>query len=148
MPMARGDALSSALSPAMSAAHWLKAEGKSAQHLASLRGDDHGLALPDAELARDADGEWSFNDGEEDGARVFAETVLADDRVASPPACTLDVGRLSDGAWAVIEANPCWGAGLYGCDPKEVLLSIRDAIAFWRARASASFACSRWISCS
>jgi hypothetical protein len=97
----------------------------------------------DGELARDEDGEWSFLDGEEDGARVFANTVLADERIAFPPGCTLDVGRLSDGTWAVIEANPCWGAGLYGCDPKEVLLTIRDAII---PRGSLSDDNKRWVS--
>lgn len=80
------------------------------------------------ELARDDEGGWPFQAGEEDGARAFADSVLMDERVPLPPACTLDVGRLSDGSWAIIEANPCWGAGLYGCGPKEVLLSIREAI--------------------
>ena len=97
----------------------------------------------DGELARDEKGEWRFQDGEEDASRAFAESVLADARVAMPPACTLDVGRLSDGSWAVIEANPCWGAGLYGCEPKEVLLAIRDAIV---PRDSLTDDDKRWVS--
>ena len=82
----------------------------------------------DDELASDASGAWPFLGSEESEALGFAQTVLDDDRVVMPPACTLDVGRLSDGSWAIIEANPAWGAGLYGCDPKQVLLSIGDAI--------------------
>ena len=97
----------------------------------------------DGELARDEEGEWSFKDGEETGARAFAGSVLADDRVALPPACTLDVGRLADGTWAIIEANPCWGAGLYGCDPKEVLLSIGNAII---PKSSLTDEAKRWVS--
>lgn len=80
------------------------------------------------ELASDLDGNWPFQGSEESEALAFAQKVLDDDRVVLPPACTLDVGRLLDGSWAIIEANPAWGAGLYGCDPKEVLLSIGDAI--------------------
>ena len=97
----------------------------------------------DGELARDEEELWSFQDGEEDAARAFADSVLADGRIALPPACTLDVGRLDDGAWAIIEANPCWGAGLYGCDPKEVLLSIQSAVI---PRASLSDDDKRWVS--
>ncbi|MEK7953083.1 ATP-grasp domain-containing protein [Luteolibacter soli] len=97
----------------------------------------------DGELAQDEGGQWSFLEDEESGARDFAGMVLADARVALPSACTLDVGRLSGGEWAVIEANPCWGAGLYGCDAKEVLLSIRDAIV---PRGSLSDDDKRWVS--
>lgn len=82
----------------------------------------------DGELASDADGQWPFVGSEESEALEFAGSVLSDRRIVMPPACTLDVGRLADGSWAVIEANPAWGAGLYGCDPKEVLLSIGHAI--------------------
>ena len=80
------------------------------------------------ELARDEEENWVFLTGEENSARNFATGVLADSRVALPPACTLDVGLNSDRTWAVIEANPCWGAGLYGCDPAEVLLTLKEAV--------------------
>ena len=82
----------------------------------------------DGDLAQDLEGDWPFLDGEEVAARGFAELVLGDPRIEFPPGCTLDVGRCSDGRWAVIEANPCWGAGLYGCDPNEVLKTIPHAI--------------------
>jgi hypothetical protein len=79
-------------------------------------------------LANAEDGSWPFLDNEDVAAREFADRVLADSQVSLPPACTLDVGRLADGQWAIIEANPVWGAGLYGCEPKEVLHAIRLAI--------------------
>lgn len=82
----------------------------------------------DDNLALDAEGLWPFHEGEEAEAKAFAEAVLKDPEVPLPPACTLDVGRLRDGSWAVVEANPCWGAGLYGSDPKQVLVTIKDAI--------------------
>lgn len=79
-------------------------------------------------LAHSSEGLWPFLHHEEAEARAFAESILSDDTVSLPPACTLDVGKTSDGIWAVIEANPCWGAGLYGCDPSHVMQTIRAAI--------------------
>lgn len=94
-------------------------------------------------LAQDSTGGWSFLSGEEDAATAFACRVLSDERVALPPACTLDVGRLSTGEWAVIEANPCWGAGLYGCDPDAVLSMLRAAV---RRRDEVDASVLTWIS--
>lgn len=82
----------------------------------------------EGELARSADDQWPFLHHEEAEARAFAETILSDPTVPLPPACTLDVGKTSNGIWAIIESNPCWGAGLYGCDPPQVLQTIRAAI--------------------
>lgn len=44
-----------------------------------------------------------------------------------PPSCVLDVARLPDGTFALLEVNTSWGAGLYGCDPRGVLQSILAA---------------------
>lgn len=33
----------------------------------------------------------------------------------------LDVGIIENRGWAVVEANPAFGAGIYGCDPEKVL---------------------------
>ena len=66
----------------------------------------------------------SFHD---DAAR-FAATVLAglpEGRV--PPACVLDIARQPDGRLVVLEANTTWGAGLYGCDPDQVLRAVLAA---------------------
>jgi hypothetical protein len=47
-------------------------------------------------------------------ARMFAEVFVRENEL--PITCTLDVGEIEGGSWAVIEANPVWGAGLNGCD--------------------------------
>ncbi|MBB5033885.1 ATP-grasp domain-containing protein [Prosthecobacter vanneervenii] len=82
----------------------------------------------EGELARSADDQWPFFLREETEARTFAESILSDADVPFPPACTLDIGKTTDGIWAIIESNPCWGAGLYGCDPSQVLRTIRSSI--------------------
>ncbi len=95
------------------------------------------------QLASDEFGNWPFLENEEAEAKIFAQSVLDDNDVPFPPACTLDVGKLTDGKWAIIEANPCWGAGLYGCDPEQVLLSIGSTII---AKSSATTEDKLWIS--
>lgn len=80
------------------------------------------------ELAKSSEGLWPFLHQEEAEARSFAANLLSDDSVPLPPACTLDIGKTSGGIWSMIEANPCWGAGLYGCDPFHALQTIRAAI--------------------
>lgn len=52
-------------------------------------------------------------------ARLVAEEMGSD----FPPVCSLDVGITSNG-WVVIEANPAWSSGLYGCDPTEVVKAL------------------------
>lgn len=73
------------------------------------------------------DGQWPASDEEHAAARAFAGRVLGDERVRLPPAVVLDVSRLRDGRWVVIELNPCWASGVYGCDAEEVLHVIRRA---------------------
>ncbi|MFD9126162.1 ATP-grasp domain-containing protein [Kitasatospora sp. NPDC059571] len=52
-------------------------------------------------------------------AFAFAADVLAAGGL--PSAVVVDVGRLTDGRWAVVEANPAWASGGYACDPDRVL---------------------------
>ncbi len=59
--------------------------------------------------------------------RAFAEEVLARAGAVFPPAVVLDVGRIEGRGWAVVEANPAWGAGIYDCDPVEVLRVLERA---------------------
>lgn len=75
--------------------------------------------LLDGELALTEDGHWQAPDSDVHEARQYATQVL--DEVPVPPATVLDVGRIRDRGWAVVEANAAWGAGLYGCDPEQVL---------------------------
>jgi hypothetical protein len=77
------------------------------------------------ELAQVEDGSWPATADEFAEARVFAGKVLAD--VAMPPAVALDVGIITGRGWAVVEANPCWGSGVYGCDPAGVLRAAQRA---------------------
>src|SRR5205085_1194030 len=64
---------------------------------------------------------WSATNEELAQARDFARRVLAEPNVNVPSAFVLDVGTLDDGVWAVVEANPVWSSGIYGCDPDAVL---------------------------
>jgi len=44
----------------------------------------------------------------------------------------VDVGRLEDGAYAVIEANECYASGLYACNPDRALEVVRAEQSFAR----------------
>ena len=85
------------------------------------------IYLRHGELARTADGIWLDEVDETHQAREFCQTLLEDSNVALPPACVIDVGRIAERGWAVIEANPAFGSGIYGCDPKEVLRVVNRA---------------------
>ena len=63
----------------------------------------------------------SGDDPDGSDAIAFAQEVVDSAKLHTPPAVVVDVGILSDGAWAVIEANPAFGAGLYGADPDPIL---------------------------
>lgn len=42
-----------------------------------------------------------------------------------PPAYTLDMGRNENTKqWIIVEANPAWSSGPYGCDPREILKTL------------------------
>lgn len=82
----------------------------------------------DGALALDANETWAFLENEENQARDFLAQFLSDESVKLPPACTVDVGLLRNGRWAVIEANPIWGAGLYGGVPEKILCAMVDSI--------------------
>ena len=73
------------------------------------------------------EGRWPASDEEFAAAEAFAASVLADERVRLPPAIVLDVARVRGGGWVVIEVNPCWASGVYGCDPEAVLGVVRRA---------------------
>ncbi len=72
-------------------------------------------------LAQDANGDWSATDTEIQQATEFIERVLADNSVVLPPAVVVDIGIIRNMGWAVVEANPAFGSGIYGCDPMQVL---------------------------
>jgi hypothetical protein len=59
--------------------------------------------------------------------RSLVERLLADLRVDLPVAFVLDAGVIRGVGAAVVEANEASGAGIYGCDPREVLEVLRTA---------------------
>lgn len=44
-----------------------------------------------------------------------------------PPAYTLDVGLDAQLGWLVIEGNPAWSSGIYGCDPQKVVRVLANS---------------------
>jgi len=58
------------------------------------------------------DGIWSAEPEEIAEAQHFIETLLADPDVKIPPAIIIDVSKIRDRGWAVIEANAAWAAGI------------------------------------
>jgi hypothetical protein len=58
---------------------------------------------------------------------AVVEGVCAALAAELPPAFVLDVGRIDDRGWAVVEFNPVWSAGLLNADPRAVLPALRAA---------------------
>jgi hypothetical protein len=79
------------------------------------------------EIAQSDDGTWQSDPVQDEEARVFCQGFLDDSAVALPPAVVVDVGRIQGRGWAVIEANPAYGSGVYGCDPLHVLAVVNRA---------------------
>lgn len=51
----------------------------------------------------------------------FAQRVCRKTLIELPESFVLDVGLLDTNVWAVVEFNPTWASGIYGCDPHSVL---------------------------
>lgn len=83
--------------------------------------------LRDGQLCQADDGSWPAPDSEHHEAKTFAEQLLTDQSVSLPPAVVVDIGYIDNAGWAVVEANPAWGSGLYGCDARLALQTIRHA---------------------
>lgn len=84
------------------------------------------IYLRDGELQRDAG--FVSSDEEDRELVAFVERFLADPRVSLPKSAVVDVGVIRGRGWAVLEQNAPWGAGIYGCDPMEVLPVIRHSM--------------------
>ena len=63
----------------------------------------------------------------EEALRWAEEFLSALPEEQLPPAAVLDVARLTDGRFVLLEVNQCWGAGLYGCDPDGALRAVLAA---------------------
>jgi len=57
----------------------------------------------------------------------FVSGLLRDDAIDFPHACVVDCGPIEGRGWAVVELNAAWGAGIYGCNPDDVLDVVRAA---------------------
>jgi ATP-grasp domain, R2K clade family 3 len=79
------------------------------------------------EIARTAAGDWEATPEEIEGARTAIRTMLEEPEVELPPAVVVDIGRMTDRGWGVVEANPAWASGLCGCDPVSVLPVLQRA---------------------
>jgi hypothetical protein len=73
------------------------------------------------------DGRWQAPRVEVEQVAAFCKTMAADETVQLPPAFTMDVGLIEGRGWAVVEANPVWSSGLYGCDAAKVLPVLQRA---------------------
>jgi hypothetical protein len=67
------------------------------------------------------DGEWLSESEEYREALDLAERAYAATKDHLPAGVVIDTGYITGKGWAVIEANPAWGSGLYGSDPSRVL---------------------------
>ena len=75
-------------------------------------------------LAR-RDDEWVVDDDLMMITKGLVDRLLDDNRVEFPAALVLDAGIIRDRGPAVVEANTASGAGIYGCDPSDVLEVLR-----------------------
>lgn len=83
--------------------------------------------LLNGSLARDGD-EWIVDVESAAAATSLVERLLTDVRVELPPALVIDAGVIRGVGAAIVEANEASGAGIYGCDPAEVLDVLRAAV--------------------
>ncbi|MFC4454092.1 ATP-grasp domain-containing protein [Deinococcus sonorensis] len=75
----------------------------------------HGDRVPMVDVGYEGAGDALW-----DQAAAFAQAVCAAHPLL-PRSYVLDVGQLDSGVWAVIEFNPVWASGIYGCSPSAVL---------------------------
>jgi hypothetical protein len=60
----------------------------------------------------------------EELAKQFAADIVAVMGKDQPSAYTLDIGRLTNGSFFVMEANPVWASNPYDCDKVEVVKAV------------------------
>lgn len=74
------------------------------------------------------DGEWPCEVSEFELARALAEKAFSAIPGLLHRSVVIDIGYISDRGWAVIEANPSWGSGLYGADADLALEAISHSV--------------------
>lgn len=80
----------------------------------------------DGESAQ-VDGQWPSSCEEMDAARDTAVKAY-NTGGELPRSVVIDTGHIRGAGWAVIEANPSWGSGLYGSDPDLALDVIAQSV--------------------
>ena len=70
---------------------------------------------------RDETGDYPSPPDELAAAMELAEKVAGKKRGFRDCGAVVDVGIIKGFGWAVVEANPSFGAGIYGCDAEKVL---------------------------
>lgn len=71
-------------------------------------------------------GEWETDPWDLADAKKYLNEFLRED-VQVCEATVIDVGKIEDRGWAIIEANPCYQSGIYDCNPDQVLEVVRMA---------------------
>jgi hypothetical protein len=84
---------------------------------------------------------WISKEVEMKSMQRFMMDLLRHPEVESSQPIVIDVGWIRGRGWAVIEANPMFGSGIYDCDPKVVL----DLLQYTSVPIGESAAYSRWI---
>lgn len=79
------------------------------------------------ELIQDANGDWLASEEETEQAGSFCRNLLENFASSLPPSVVVDIGEIVGRGFAVIEANPCFASGIYGCDASKVLRVVERA---------------------
>jgi len=74
----------------------------------------------------DPGGGWVTQPWNERDAREFLDIFMLEN-VEIPEATVIDVGFIKDRGWAIVEANPAYGSGIYDCNPRQVLEVVERA---------------------
>jgi hypothetical protein len=73
-------------------------------------------AIPQVPIGYEGEGDPLWQD-----AIGFAQQVASTTKLELPVSVVIDVGLTDSRQWAVIEFNPVWASGIYGCDPLQVI---------------------------
>lgn len=78
-------------------------------------------------LIQSETGQWLATFEENAKAVEVCRNLVKKCSYSIPPAVVIDIGEIQGRGWAVVEANPCWASGIYGCEPEKVLKVIKRA---------------------
>jgi hypothetical protein len=74
---------------------------------------------------------WNVIDSNDEALPYeFVQDLLFDLEDVETVASVIDVGRIPGKGLAIIETNPAWASGIYGCDPMRMLKVIKSAVSY------------------